>query len=114
VCGFDPLRRHHKNNGFFEINPEYSTQNGCRSCHQAYRRRQKFVPTELAPEISEIPAPTKRHAPIGIYTPDEIRVVLAAASAEIIPALAMAVFAVCGWLKSHTWTGATRCGGREN
>jgi hypothetical protein len=60
------------------------------------------VPTELAFEISEIPALKKRHAPIGIYTPDEIRVVLAATSTEIIPALAVAVFAVCGWLKSRT------------
>ena len=58
-----------------------------------FARRQKYVPTELALEFSEIPAPKKQHAPIGIYTPDEIRAILAAADAEIIPALAIAAFA---------------------
>ena len=58
-----------------------------------FARRQKYVPTELALEISEIPAPKKQPAPIGIYTPDEIRAILAAADAEIIPALAIAAFA---------------------
>jgi integrase len=58
-----------------------------------FARRQKYVPTELALEISEIPTPKKQHAPIGIYTPDEIRAMLAAANAEIVPALAIAAFA---------------------
>ena len=58
-----------------------------------FARRQKYVPVELALEISEIPAPKKQHAAIGIYTPDEIRAVLAAADSQIIPALAIAVFA---------------------
>jgi integrase len=58
-----------------------------------FARRQKYVPTELAVEISEIPAPKKQPAPIGVYTPDEIRAILAAADAEIIPPLAIAAFA---------------------
>ena len=58
-----------------------------------FARRQKFVPTELAFEISEIPAPKKQHAPIGIYTPDEIRAVLAAADEVVAPALAISAFA---------------------
>jgi integrase len=58
-----------------------------------FARRQKYVPVELALEISEIPAPKKQHAPIGIYTPDEVRAVLAAADSQIVPALAIAVFA---------------------
>jgi len=58
-----------------------------------FGRRQKYVPTGLAIEISEISAPKKQHAPIGIYTPDEIRSILASADAEITPALAIAAFA---------------------
>ncbi|HEU5124975.1 MAG TPA: site-specific integrase [Verrucomicrobiae bacterium] len=58
-----------------------------------FARRQKYVPAELALEISEIPAPRKQHAPIGIYTPDEMRTILEAADAAIVPALAIAAFA---------------------
>lgn len=58
-----------------------------------FARRQKYVPTELAVEISEIPAPKKQPAPIGVYTPDEISDILTAADAEIVPALAIAAFA---------------------
>jgi integrase len=58
-----------------------------------FARRQKYVLTELALEISEIPTPKKQPAPIGIYTPTEISAVLAAADAEITPALAIAAFA---------------------
>jgi len=58
-----------------------------------FARRQKFLPAELALEISEIPAPRKQHAPIGIYTAAEMRALLAATDRAIIPALAIAAFA---------------------
>jgi integrase len=56
-------------------------------------RRQKYVPAELALELSEISTPKKQHAPIGIYTTDEMRAVLAAADEAVVPALAIAAFA---------------------
>jgi integrase len=58
-----------------------------------FARRQKYVPAELALELSEISTPRKQHAPIGIYTPGEMRAVLAAADEVIAPALAIAAFA---------------------
>jgi integrase len=58
-----------------------------------FARRQKYVPAELALELSEISTPRKQHAPIGIYTPDEMRAMLAEADAAIVPALAIAAFA---------------------
>ncbi len=58
-----------------------------------FARRMKYVPAELALELSEIPTPKKQHKPIGIYTPAEITKLLAAADSEIIPALAIAAFA---------------------
>jgi len=58
-----------------------------------FARRQKYVPADLALELSEISTPQKQHAPIGIYTPDEMRSILAAADAAIAPALAIAAFA---------------------
>ena len=58
-----------------------------------YARRQKYVPAELTLELSEISTPKKQHAPIGIYTPDEMRAILAAADAAIVPALTIAAFA---------------------
>lgn len=58
-----------------------------------FARRQKYLPTELALEISEIPTPKKQPSPIGIYTPEEIRFILTAADAGIRPALAIAAFA---------------------
>lgn len=58
-----------------------------------FARRQKYVPSELAIEISEIPAPKKQHAPIGIYTAQEIGKILAAADSEIVPALTITAFA---------------------
>ena len=58
-----------------------------------FARRQKYVPAELALELSEISTPKKQHAPIGIYTPDEMRAILAAADTAIVPALAIAAFA---------------------
>ena len=58
-----------------------------------FARRQKNVPADLALEMSEIPAPRKQHAPIGIYTAEEMRAMLAAADTAIIPALAIAAFA---------------------
>ena len=58
-----------------------------------FARRQKYVPAELALELSEISTPRKQPAPIGIYTPDEMRAILAAADAAIVPALAIAAFA---------------------
>ena len=58
-----------------------------------FARRMKYIPAELALELSEIPTPKKQHAPIGIYTPAEITRLLAAADATIIPALAIAAFA---------------------
>jgi integrase len=58
-----------------------------------FARRQKYVPAELALELSEISTPRKQPAPIGIYTPDEMRSIIAEADAVIIPALAIAAFA---------------------
>ena len=58
-----------------------------------FARRQKYVPADLALELSEISTPRKQHAPIGIYTPDEMRAILSAADAAIAPALAIAAFA---------------------
>lgn len=58
-----------------------------------FARRQKYVTVELALELSEISTPKKQPAPIGIYTPDEIRRILAAADEAVIPALAIAAFA---------------------
>ena len=58
-----------------------------------FARRQKYVPAELALELSEISTPRKQHAPIGIYTPDQMRAMFAVADAAIIPALAIAAFA---------------------
>lgn len=58
-----------------------------------FARRQKYAPTELAIEISEIPTPKKQPAPIGVYTADAIRALLAAADSEITPALAVSAFA---------------------
>jgi integrase len=58
-----------------------------------YARRQKFVPAELTLELSEISTPRKQPAPIGIYTPDEIRAILAPADSAIVPPLAIAAFA---------------------
>jgi hypothetical protein len=48
-----------------------------------FARRQKYVPAELALELSEISTPKKQHAPIGIYTTDEMRAVLAAADEAV-------------------------------
>jgi integrase len=58
-----------------------------------FARRQKYVPAELALELSEISTPKKQHAPIGIYTPDEMRAILAAADEAVVPALTIAAFA---------------------
>ncbi len=58
-----------------------------------FARRQKYVTADLALELSEISTPKKQHAPIGIYTPDEMRAILAAADAVIAPALTIAAFA---------------------
>ena len=53
----------------------------------------KYVATDLALEIAEIPTPRKKHAPIGIYAPGEIARMLGKADSEITPALAIAAFA---------------------
>lgn len=58
-----------------------------------FARRQKYVPAELALELSEISTPRKTHAPIGIYTADDMSAILAKADAAITPALAIAAFA---------------------
>ena len=58
-----------------------------------FARRQKYVPADLALELSEISTPRKQAAPIGIYTADEMRAILSAADAAIVPALAVAAFA---------------------
>jgi hypothetical protein len=51
-----------------------------------FARRQKYVAAELALELSEISAPRKQRAPIGIYGAVEMRAIFAAAEAAIIPA----------------------------
>lgn len=58
-----------------------------------FARRMKYIPAELALELSEIQTPKKQHTPIGIYNSSEIRKILAAADAEIIPSLVIAAFA---------------------
>jgi integrase len=58
-----------------------------------FARRRKYVPAELAEELSEIPAPKKEPVSIGIYTTHEITALLDAAPADLIPALAIAAFA---------------------
>ena len=58
-----------------------------------FARRMKYVTAELALEIAEIPTPKKEHAPIGIYTADEIAKILDKADPEIVPALAICAFA---------------------
>lgn len=58
-----------------------------------FARRQKYVPADLVLELSEITTPRKQHAPIGIYTADEMHAILSAADSAIIPALAIAAFA---------------------
>ena len=58
-----------------------------------FARRMKYISTDLALELSEIPTPKKQPSPIGIYTPREIAAMLAAADKETIPALAIAAFA---------------------
>ena len=58
-----------------------------------FARRHKYVPAELALELSEISTPKKQHAPIGIYTHDELHAILAAADDTVVPALAIAAFA---------------------
>ena len=57
-----------------------------------FARRQKYMPADLTLELSEISTPRKQHAPIGIYTPDEMRAILSAADGPS-PALAIAAFA---------------------
>jgi len=52
-----------------------------------FARRMKYIPADLALEVAEIPTPRKRPAPIGIYSPPELRALLAAADHEILPAL---------------------------
>ncbi len=58
-----------------------------------FARRMKYVATDLALEVAEIPTPKKQHAAIGIYTPDQIEKMLGKADSEITPALAIAAFA---------------------
>lgn len=58
-----------------------------------FARRMKYIPAELAMEISEIPAPKKQPVSIGIYNAEEIATLLAAVDSEVIPALAIAAFA---------------------
>lgn len=58
-----------------------------------FARRMKYVSAELAFEIAEIPTPKKQPVPIGIYTADEMRSILAAAESDIVPALAICAFA---------------------
>lgn len=58
-----------------------------------FARRRKYVAADLALEISEISTPKRKRGSKGIYTPDEMRAILAAADSDIIPALAIAAFA---------------------
>ncbi|MHB9009827.1 MAG: tyrosine-type recombinase/integrase [Limisphaerales bacterium] len=58
-----------------------------------FARRRKYITADLAAEIADIPTPKQKPSPIGIYTPDEIRAMLADAAPDLIPALAVAAFA---------------------
>ncbi|MEO7675943.1 MAG: site-specific integrase [Verrucomicrobiota bacterium] len=58
-----------------------------------FARRQKYVPAELTLDLSEISTHRKLQSPIGIYAPDEMCAILAAADDTIVPALAIAAFA---------------------
>ena len=65
----------------------------CIASLYGFARRMKYVPTDLALEITEIPTPKKQPKPIGIYAPSDLVRILAAADADILPALAIAAFA---------------------
>jgi len=70
-----------------------------------FARRQKYAPAELALELTEIPTPKKQHAPITIYSPGEMRLILGAADESIAAALAVAAFAACASPKFRDWIG---------
>ena len=58
-----------------------------------FARRRKHLPADLALEFRELTAPKSKGSAIGIYSPDEIRALLAAADPNLIPALAIGAFA---------------------
>ena len=71
----------------------------------AFARRMKYVTTELATEISEIPTPKQKPSPILCYTPNEITAMLAEADKQIVPRWPSRLSRVCAFPKWHGWTG---------
>lgn len=58
-----------------------------------FARRMKYVPADLAFDISEVQAPKQSQSVIEIYTAEEITKLLRTADPEIVPAMAIAAFA---------------------
>jgi integrase len=58
-----------------------------------FARRSKYVSTELALEISDVPAPRAEPAEIAVFTVPEIRAMIEAAHPEEVAPLAIAAFA---------------------
>jgi integrase len=58
-----------------------------------FARRQRYIARELADEIAELDAPKPEATKSEVFTPGEMRQILDAAEADIIPALAIAAFA---------------------
>ena len=78
-----------------------------------FARRQKYVPAELALELSEISTPRKQHAPIGIYTPTKCAPCSRRRTWPSFRRWPSPRLRVCGWPKFHGWTGA-KCGCPKN
>lgn len=64
----------------------------CVASLYGFARRMKYIPSDLAVEISEIPTPKKQPKPIGIYAPADLARILAAADHDLLPALTIAAF----------------------
>lgn len=58
-----------------------------------FARKRRYVPRDLVDEIAEIDLPKPGHVEIGVFTPAQMRALLAVAEADILPALAIGAFA---------------------
>ncbi len=58
-----------------------------------FARKRRYVPRDLVDEIAEIDLPKPGHVEIGVFTPAQMRALLAAAAPDILPALAIGAFA---------------------
>jgi integrase len=57
-----------------------------------FARKRRYVPRDLVDEISEIDLPKPSHVEIGVFTPAQLRDMLAVAESDIVPALAIGAF----------------------